>query len=660
METSGSKSSGQEELVITPGGPRPRRRVRGVKAGEAVDFGEGGDPVVSADVPNLSAAGDIVLTPGGFRHASMVHKVAAGVAVDHKKSAIRLLNAKSSAVLETIPAAPTTPGVVPALGSGWIAYAYWNNGTGTPISSFRTMWQVPAAPVVQNAGEVVFLFNGIQNYGANFGILQPVLQWGVSAAGGGAYWSVASWYVTSGGQAFHTNLVRVNPGDTLIGVMTQTGKSGSLFSYTSKFEGIANTLLTIQNIAELQWCNETLEAYTIAACGNYPPTPVTQFTEINIRTGATTPTISWTPVNQVTDCGQHAAVVSNSASYGEVDIYYSNRLADLEACVVGRNQDGRLEIFGLGTDNGLWHKWEAAPNGAWSSWASLGGILTCEPEVARNADGRLEVFARGTDNALWHLWQTAPSNGWSGWASLGGVIYSDPCAIQNADGRLEVFARGTDDALWHRWQVAPNGAWSGWASLGGIITSEPVATRNADKRIEILARGTDLALWHIWQTAPSNGWSAWASLGGIITSDPSVCMNLDGRLEIFVRGTDNALWHKWQTAPNGNWSGWTSLGGIITSNPVCGRNADGRIEIFARGTDNALWHKWQTVPNGGWSGWASMGGVITSMPSVANHPDGRLEVFARGTDYALWHIRQTAPSNGWSGWTTLGGSLITL
>src|SRR5207248_2023472 len=172
------------------------------------------------------------------------------------------------------------------------------------------------------SSEVVFRCNGIQKSGNNFGILQPVLQWGVSAAGGVPYWSVASWYVTSGGQAFHTNLVRVNPDDTLIGVMSLTGQSGSSFSYTSQFQGINGTLLPVQNIAELQWCNETLEAYGINTCGNYPDTPMTEFTEIYIRTGARVPPVNWTPVNQIADCGQHAVVDSNSASYGEVDLYY--------------------------------------------------------------------------------------------------------------------------------------------------------------------------------------------------------------------------------------------------------------------------------------------------------------------------------------------------
>ena len=81
------------------------------------------------------------------------------------------------------------------------------------------------------------------------------------------------------------------------------------------------------------------------------------------------------------------------------------------------------------------------------------------------------MFARGTDNAVWHIWQTAPNNGWSSWASLGGVITSLPVVTNDADGRLEVFARGTDNALWHIWQTAPNNGWSSWASLGGVLFS---------------------------------------------------------------------------------------------------------------------------------------------------------------------------------------------
>jgi hypothetical protein len=39
--------------------------------------------------------------------------------------------------------------------------------------------------------------------------------------------------------------------------------------------------------------------------------------------------------------------------------------------------------------------------------------------VRRNADGRLEVFGVGPDNRIWHTWQVSPNDGWVGaWNEL--------------------------------------------------------------------------------------------------------------------------------------------------------------------------------------------------------------------------------------------------
>lgn len=51
-------------------------------------------------------------------------------------------------------------------------------------------WYVPSNPSV-NGGETIFLFNGIAPTAQDW-ILQPVLQYGVSAAGGGNYWAIAT------------------------------------------------------------------------------------------------------------------------------------------------------------------------------------------------------------------------------------------------------------------------------------------------------------------------------------------------------------------------------------------------------------------------------------------------------------------------------------
>ena len=278
-------------------------------------------------------AEELVLTPGGMRPLSLVHQVDEGESligvsgVIHKVDAERSANFLAEGVAETammrevlgLGELRLRPEETAALGSGWIAYAYWNNGTGSTITSFTTTWEVPQPPPTQS-GQTIFLFNGIQNVGNNFGILQPVLQWGVSAAGGGPYWAVSNWYVTSGGQASYTPLVQVNAGDTLTGVMTLTGQTNNLFSYTSEFVGIEGAL-TVQNIAELLWCNETLEAYSISQCSDYPPGG-TAFTGIEIRTIAGDPSLNWVAVSAVTDCGQQANVASNANPGGEIDIAY--------------------------------------------------------------------------------------------------------------------------------------------------------------------------------------------------------------------------------------------------------------------------------------------------------------------------------------------------
>src|SRR5450432_2137008 len=221
-------SNGNEETVLTPGGYRPKDQVHQVEQGAIVSMNEKHQFTITQK--NTTMEKDLVLTPGGYRSRSLVHKIPEGHALHVESGRVRLKNLASGIITEFTDSALTKP-TVPALGSGWIAYAFWNNGTGRSISNFSTTWVVPPAPSAP-AGQTIYLFNGIENYGNNYGILQPVLQWGGSDAGGGQYWSIASWYVTSGGQAFYTSLVKVNPGDALIGVMKLTGSSASGFNYT--------------------------------------------------------------------------------------------------------------------------------------------------------------------------------------------------------------------------------------------------------------------------------------------------------------------------------------------------------------------------------------------------------------------------------------------
>jgi hypothetical protein len=139
--------------------------------------------------------------------------------------------------------------------------------------------------------------------------------------------------------------------------------------------------------------------------------------------------------------------------------------------ILGANADGRLEVFAVGVSQGVWHTWQTAPARDWSTWASLGwpsaGVRVSDLTVGSNADGRLELFASDPRGEVWHIWQTAPNGIWSSWASLGGEPFHAPLVGRNEDGRLEIFVEGrtstnpaSASGVWHRWQTTPGGGWS--------------------------------------------------------------------------------------------------------------------------------------------------------------------------------------------------------
>lgn len=175
---------------------------------------------------------------------------------------------------------------------------------------------------------------------------------------------------------------------------------------------------------------------------------------------------------------------------------------------------------------------------AWSPWQSLGGIVLSTPEAVSWGPNRIDLFGVGTDHALWHRWTNGGS--WGGWESLGGALDSRPTAVAWGPDRLDVFALGTDHALWHKWWDGH--AWGGWESLGGSLFSQISAVSWRKNRLDIFAVGGDNALWHKWWDG--NGWGGWESLGGSLFSDVSAISWAANRLDVFTLGGDSAVYRK--------------------------------------------------------------------------------------------------------------------
>jgi hypothetical protein len=187
---------------------------------------------------------------------------------------------------------------------------------------------VPPAPATEHS-QIIFLFNGVTPSDNSY-ILQPVLQWGVSNNGvtnwGGNYWAICNWYVPypgSGNPTFVGNdLVPVNAGDTLQGIMTLTGQSGGTFNYESVFVGYPTTTLNVTDVEEQTIAYETLECYGITEGSDYPDTLMTAMTNIEIKLGSAEASLSWLAQNTVTDNGQQCVIVSNASPGGAVYLFY--------------------------------------------------------------------------------------------------------------------------------------------------------------------------------------------------------------------------------------------------------------------------------------------------------------------------------------------------
>jgi len=336
---------------------------------------------------------------------------------------------------------------------------------------------------------------------------------------------------------------------------------------------------------------------------------------------------------------------------------------------VGRNQDGRLEIFTI-LNGSVWHNWQLGYDGLWSGWVSLGApvyglcnqIPECDIGVGLNSDGRMQIFVKTSQyNRIYTAVQAHPGDvTWYGWGNLDGPDYccadSAPAVGQNADGRLELFVNGEND-VWHKWQYLPGSGWLGWENLGdGRNNSVPTVGVNSDGRLQVFAVSLGSAVHSAYQLCPGCGWSSFYSLGSWVNSVPAVGQNYDGRMEIFALDGNHNIIHNWQVDPSGDWSGWFSLGdGRANGRPTVARNLDGRLEVFVISNGSAILHNTQLCAGCDWSGFTYVsGGWLNSWPGVGQNSDGRLEVFAYGADNIVYNNWQVAPGGDYSGWSSLG------
>ncbi|MFF2777179.1 family 43 glycosylhydrolase [Streptomyces sp. NPDC058052] len=334
--------------------------------------------------------------------------------------------------------------------------------------------------------------------------------------------------------------------------------------------------------------------------------------------------------------------------------------------VAGLDVDGRLTVFALdAADRSMLRRVQVDPAaGTWSEWERFGGPAGAVPTLGRNADGRLEVFSLAPGGANLHHRVQRADGGWDGWEEFGGPAGAAPAVARDASGRLEVFALAPGGVSFARRRqgTAGSAAWDAWEpGFGSAAGAPPVVAANADGRLEVFALSPGGAgIRHRWQESPGGAWTpAWHPFGTAAGAAPRAVRDGGGRLTVAAIGPSGVgTFTRRQAVPSGGWDGWLPLFGWSAGAPSFALNADGRLEAFSLSPGGArLAHRWQLSPGGAWDPGREFGepGLrLAATPTAAVDATGRIHVFAVSAEGRLRTRVQARPSGGWQPWSGFG------
>jgi hypothetical protein len=235
---------------------------------------------------------DYVRVPGGLAHRSCVHPAPPRPL---RQAALR-------------PCAHPFLRAAGGHGAAWKAWAQASAPGASAVTALNSSWRVPSAP--QSAqGQVLFFWNGVEPADTS-AVLQPVLQWGPSAAGGGDYWAVAAWYVSATHGSHYSPLVQVDPGEAVLGSNAYDAALGA-WTIAAAAAGRAPSVLTFAPLPGAPWATayHVLEAYGVFSdCSAYPAEGAVNFTAVALEVGGGAPEqgVAWQAETQGAGCGERA------------------------------------------------------------------------------------------------------------------------------------------------------------------------------------------------------------------------------------------------------------------------------------------------------------------------------------------------------------------
>lgn len=297
---------------------------------------------------------------------------------------------------------------------------------------------------------------------------------------------------------------------------------------------------------------------------------------------------------------------------------------------LGRDADGRLEVFSLALGGRHLHHRAQRADGSWTDWVPFGEAAGAAPAVAADADGRLHVLALGPGGANVAVRrQSAPGSTtwepWEGW--FAGRVGAPPVLAANADGRLEAFVLGPGASyVGHRWQTVVGGGpgdWSAWTRFGTSAGGAPRVAQDGSGRLVVAAPGpSGLGSFTRTQSSPSGTWRAWEGLGSWTLAAPALAADGAGGVHAvaLAPGGERVVVRRQPAAGSafGPEQDLTESGVLLAATPGLALDAADRLWLVAVTTDGRVRSRVRSA-GGTWGAWSAFGDVAVA-PVPAGSP----------------------------------------
>ena len=233
--------------------------------------------------------------------------------------------------------------------------------------------------------------------------------------------------------------------------------------------------------------------------------------------------------------------------------------------------------------------------------ASTGAVAALGQDVdivsitaAANMDGRPEIFAVGANGNLYHRWRLSPvALAWSDWTLFATGQFTKAIAQPGHDKGLYLFGLNAGQLVVRK-QASPGGGWLTESLQTGTQLRDIAVAKNQDDRFQVLAVGGNGALWTISgpkdKSLAASSWSEWSQLGGDNLVAVVAERDGDGRVTAVALGADHRARTTRQFSPNelAVWTEWLSLGQQEVGELALGRGSDRKLWLVEAGLHNGL------------------------------------------------------------------------